>query len=118
MVAPSSSPWSFPCFVTYRKTLGLNKIKPRKVVNYQKLNDVTIADSYPLPNAETLLDELHGAQYFGCLDLKSGFWQVELASEEDRQKTAFSAYMLGLHHYNRVPFGFRNAPSHFMRVVD
>ena len=88
------------------------------MVNYQRLNDIATSDSYPLPNAETLLDELHGAQWFGCLDLKSGFWQVALESEADQQKTAFSAFMLGLHEYRRVPFGFKNAPSHFMRVID
>lgn len=74
----SSSPWASPVFVVYRKHHESAKQKPRKVVDYRKLNQTVPFDSYPLPDINMLLDSLHGAKYFGALDLKSGFWQVPL----------------------------------------
>ena len=88
------------------------------MVDYRSLNKIAETDSYPLPDIHSLLDELAGAKWFGCLDLKSGFWQVPLASPSNELKTAFTVYMLGLYQYSRVPFGFKNAPSHFMRCVE
>jgi hypothetical protein len=32
---------------------------------------------------------IHGPRYFSCVDLASGYWQVEL-QEEHKEKTAFS----------------------------
>lgn len=75
----SSSPWASPVFVVYRKHHSASKQKPRKVVDYRKLNATVPYDAYPLPDINSLLDSLHGAQYFGALDLKSGFWQVPLS---------------------------------------
>jgi hypothetical protein len=54
----------------------------------------------------------------GCvLDLKSGYWQVEIA-EEDRQKTAFSVGALGFFECNRMAFGLTNAPATFQRLME
>lgn len=74
VISTSSSPWASPVFVVYRKHEDKAKHKPRKVVDYRKLNATVPYDSYPLPDINTLLDSLHGASYFGALDLKSGFW--------------------------------------------
>ncbi|GBO40610.1 Retrovirus-related Pol polyprotein from transposon 297 [Araneus ventricosus] len=46
-------------------------------------------DSYPLPRIDDTLDALNGSQWFTTLDLKSGYWQVEIQPEE-REKTAFT----------------------------
>ncbi len=40
---------------------------------YQKLNDVTKKDAYPLPWIDDTLDTLHGSTYFSTLDLYSGY---------------------------------------------
>ena len=61
-------------FVVYRKHHERAKQKPRKVVDYSKLNATVPHDVYPLPDINALLDSLQGAKYFGALDLKSGFW--------------------------------------------
>ena len=70
----SNSSWASPVFVVYRKHHEKAKQKPRKVVDYRRLNVTVPYDSYPLPDINALLDSLHGAKYFGALDLKSGFW--------------------------------------------
>ena len=48
-----------------------------------------IKDAYSLPRIEESLDHLNGAQIFSSVDLKSGYWQVEL-TEESKAMTAFT----------------------------
>ena len=49
----------------------------------------TVKDNYSLPRIEHQLKQLLGAEWFSTLDLKSGYWQVEL-TEEAKPYTAFT----------------------------
>ncbi len=60
----------------------------RFCVDYQKLNDVTRKDAYPLPRIDDTLESLRGSNYFRTLDLYSGYWQVEM-DQQDIGKTVF-----------------------------
>ena len=84
-------------------------------MNYRKLNAKTIRDSFPLPRIDESLDALNGARLFTTLDLASGFNQVAV-NEEDKAKTAFIT-PFGLFEYNRMPFGLKNAPASFSRLM-
>jgi hypothetical protein len=76
-------------------------------VDFRKLNEVTVGNSFPLSNIQDILDKLGRARYFSALDCTSGYWQVPLA-EEDGAKTAFSTPTC-YYEYLRMPFGLKSA---------
>ena len=89
----------------------------RFCIDFQKLNDATIKDAHPFPRIDDILEALNGAKYFSTLDLKTGYWQVPI-KEEHRSKTAFRTSSGQLYEFNRLPFGFYNAPATFSRLMD
>jgi hypothetical protein len=70
-----------------------------------------------LPRFDDVIDTLSGAKYFSKLDLRSGYWQVEIA-EKDKYKTAFSVGNLGFYECKRMCFGLTNAPATFHRLME
>ena len=116
IIKPSMSPWSAPIWVVPKKLDSSGQRKWRVVIDYRKLNDITIGDSYPIPNISEILDQLGKSKYFSTLDLASGFHQLKMAPE-DSAKTAFSVPQ-GHFEFNRMPFGLKNAPSTFQRLMN
>ena len=74
-------------FLVLKKADAKEIPKLRIVINFRKLNNLTI-DTFPLPNISDILD-LGKAKYFTTLDLASNYHQIPLA-ESDKNKTAFS----------------------------
>ncbi|GBM21042.1 Retrovirus-related Pol polyprotein from transposon 297 [Araneus ventricosus] len=101
IIEESSGPWTSPIVLVKKKDGST-----RFCVDYRKLNEITKKDSYPLPRIDDTLDALNGSQWFTTLDLKSGYWQVEIRPE-DREKTAFTTGQ-GLWQFKIMPFGLRN----------
>lgn len=85
-------------------------------MDYRSLNRLTIPDSTPLPNILDNLDKLGGSSIFSVIDLQSGLNQIPMDSESIAM-TAFST-RYGQYEYLVMPFGLRNAPSTFQRVMN
>jgi hypothetical protein len=113
---PSKSGWNFPLLVVPKKSDASGKRKWRICIDFRKLNEITVGDSYPLPNIQDILDKLGRTRYFTALDCASGYLQVPIA-EEDRCKTAFSTAD-GHFLYKRMQFGEKSAPSTFQRMMN
>ena len=86
IIQPSISPYNSPVLLVPKKSQSGDK-KWRLVVDFRQLNKKIIADKFPLPRVDDILDQLGRAKYFSTLDLTSGFHQIEL---EDSSKKIYS----------------------------
>jgi len=86
------------------------------VIDYRKLNNVTISDRYPIPDINGVLAQLGDNKIFSVLDLKSGFHQI-LLKDSAIEKTAFSVNN-GTYEFMRLPFGLKKALSIFQPALD
>ena len=87
----SVSPWASPVVLVRKKDGSL-----RFCIDLRKLNSRTIKDAYSLPRIEESLDCLNGAVIFTSLDLKAGYWQVEM-DENSIPLTTFTVGTLGFY---------------------
>ncbi|WOH05987.1 hypothetical protein DCAR_0625410 [Daucus carota subsp. sativus] len=83
VIRPSVSPWGAPVLFVKKKDGSM-----RLCIDYRELNKLTIKNKYPLPRIDDLFDQLKGAEYFSKIDLRSGYHQLKIKSE-DIPKTAF-----------------------------
>ncbi|XP_076301613.1 uncharacterized protein LOC143219562 [Lasioglossum baleicum] len=116
IITPSKSPYNSPLWIVPKKPDAQGNKRWRMVIDFRALNEKTISDKYPLPQITEILDRLGGAKYFSVFDLASGFHQIEM-DPKDRQKTAFTTPN-GHYEFSRMPFGLKNAPPTFQRLMD
>ena len=89
--------------------------KLRICLNVKELNKAIQREHYPLPTIEDVATRLHGAKIFTKLDVKNGFWQIEL-DQESSYLTAFNT-PFGRYRWKSMPFGLCSAPEVFQRKV-
>jgi hypothetical protein len=114
MIEPSSSPFGAAVMIIPKPG------KPgryRMVIDYRKLNALTTADRYPLPDIQEILSDVGARdyQYWCTFDLASGFYNVPIY-EPHRERTAMVT-PFGAYQWKVMSMGLKNAPSVFQRNV-
>ncbi|GFS61455.1 retrovirus-related Pol polyprotein from transposon 17.6 [Trichonephila clavipes] len=109
-----------PHLCQLRKNEGTHLSLPqREEINSlleKKLNEITVADTYPLPRMDDLLHQAKLTPFMSTLDLRAGYHQVKV-HVEDQDKTAFVC-PFGTYRFLRMPYGLRNAPATFQRLMN
>nr|GEV87448.1 reverse transcriptase domain-containing protein [Tanacetum cinerariifolium] len=83
----------------------------RVCIDYQKLNEATRKDHFPIPFMDQMLERLARNKYYCFLDGFSGYFQIPINLKDQEKSTFTCSY--GKFAYRRLPFGLRNAPARF-----
>jgi len=110
----SAGPFSFPCFVVWKRTdAGL---KGRVVIDIRALNKIAVPDAYPLPTQAEILSQLSGCDYISTVDCASFFYQWKVAPQHQHYLTVSSHR--GQETFNCVIMGYRNSVQYVQRNID
>ena len=108
---PSCSSWASPCVLVRKPDQTF-----RPCTDFRKVNNGTKPDSFPLPRIDDCVDQVGSAKFVSKFDLLKGYWQVPL-SKQAREIAAFITTS-GLYSYSVMPFGLRNPPATFQRLMN
>ncbi|MBW0497473.1 hypothetical protein O181_037188 [Austropuccinia psidii MF-1] len=93
-----------------------NDGKSRLCGDFRALNNYTKADRYPIPRITNALDKLAKDKYITKMDCMKGFHQNGF--KPNSMKLLRIICHMGIYQYTRMPFGIKNAPTHFERMMD
>ena len=80
------------------------------------INGKVMDEDYPIPDMETIFHNLHGASYFGKIDLSDAYYQIEL--DEEAKKICTMNTSQGLFKICRLPQGLKNSSSIFQNCIE
>eukprot|EP00854_Cymbomonas_tetramitiformis_P020129 gene20129-biopygen20756 len=111
-IRPSASPWGCPVLMVPKPS---NPKELRLVIYYRQINEIPIKEKYPLPDVQSLLDDLQGATVFSTMDALWEFWQIPMGAD-DVEKTAITTHF-GAYEWLVMPMGLSNSPSTWQRMM-
>ncbi|GFX90889.1 retrovirus-related Pol polyprotein from transposon 412 [Trichonephila clavipes] len=110
IIRPSSSEYASPIVMVKKKDRS-----SKMCIDYRKLNQKLVKDKFPLPLIEYVLDTLQEAKVYSTLDLRKGFFHVDV----DKDCRKYTSFIVpdGQFEFNKVPFGLSTNPGVFQRYV-
>ncbi|MBW0538961.1 hypothetical protein O181_078676 [Austropuccinia psidii MF-1] len=90
--------------------------KSRMVGDFRALNSYTVPDRYLIPKIQISLTQISQAVYISTMDALKGFNQ-NLVTPRERKYLRIIVHCV-LYEYLRMPFGIKNAGSHFQRMMN
>ncbi|MBW0548817.1 hypothetical protein O181_088532 [Austropuccinia psidii MF-1] len=90
--------------------------KYRMVGDFGALNTYTVPDKYPLPKLQICLTQISQAVYITTMDALKGFHQNVVTPRS--RKYVGIIVLCEVYEYLRMPFGIKNAPSYFQRMMN
>ncbi|MBW0577057.1 hypothetical protein O181_116772 [Austropuccinia psidii MF-1] len=102
--------------ITTRILKTWNDVKSRLCGDFRALNNYTNTDRYPIPGIPHALDKMAKSKYITKMDCMNGFQQNGV--KPNSMKLLKIICHMGIYEYTMMPFGIKNAPAHFQRMMD
>ncbi|MBW0468148.1 hypothetical protein O181_007863 [Austropuccinia psidii MF-1] len=93
-----------------------NDGRSRLCGDFRALNNYTKTDRYPIPRIPNALDKLAKAKFITNMDCMKSFYQNGV--QPKYMKLLIFICHMAIYEYTRMPFGIKDAPSHFQRMMD
>ncbi|MBW0520094.1 hypothetical protein O181_059809 [Austropuccinia psidii MF-1] len=90
--------------------------KSRMIGDFRVLNTCTIPFRYPIPRIHVKSTQLSQDKFITAMDALKDFHQNGLT--ENAKKLLRMMFHCGIFEYLRMPFGIKNAPSHYQRMMN
>ena len=110
-IRPHISPWNAAVLFLKKKDGSL-----RICIYFRQFNEVTIKNKYPLPLFDDLFDQLKGENYFSKIDLRSGYHQHRVRSNDMPKMTFGTRY--GHYEFLIMSFYIKNSSATFIDLTN
>ena len=104
------TPWVSPICVVPKSDGDI-----RLCVDMRRANEAVVRERHPIPTVDEVLQNMNESAEFSKLDLKWGYYQIELENKS-REIATFATHM-GLFRYKRLMFGITSAPELYQHII-
>jgi hypothetical protein len=111
IIQPSNSSYNSPVCMVKKKDGSW-----RLCVDFRELNEKILADPFPLPRIDEMLEQFRGCEYLSTGDLFWGFYHVKV-KPQDTYKLAFTTDQ-GRFEFIHLPMGLKTSPAVFQRLMN